>query len=61
MNTATIILALIGYVVLVCILVGGTLMLVSARRLIIEEIRAWKLRGYRPASIKGKTRINKIG
>lgn len=52
----------IGYALLTILLVGAVLMIFSARRLIIEEIRALKLRMmHRPESIKGKSRINKVG
>jgi hypothetical protein len=49
------------YGVIVTFGVGGIMMLWVFRRVIKEEIRAWKLRTmYRPASIKGKKRSHQI-
>lgn len=58
----TIALVIGGYVLFLGMVSGVILMVLSGRRIAIEEIRSAKLRFmHRPASIKGKSRINKIG
>jgi hypothetical protein len=52
---------LLCYGVIVTLGAGGIMMLWVFRRVIKEEIRAWKLRTmYRPESIRGKKRIHQI-
>lgn len=61
-NAPSPVLLLIIVLLVSAFVVGGMMMIYSSRLMIIEEIRAFKLRiMHRPASIKGKTRTNKIG